>query len=148
MSLRKLSHVRGYGRFMVVQPCITQERCRNVARKYGENIHAFNSSKSSVPNDDTAEAQMGAESATSKRQPIRMTPLPRRVTFCELCGTGDGIIECPKCLGEGQVLTRVGGAGVAGERGWARCSLCVGQVRKSFLTETSVMMGTGIYIRT
>lgn len=58
-----------------------------------------------------------------------LTPLPEGVRFCVLCGCGDGILPCPRCEGRGVVLTRPGGAGVAGAVGQARCKICSGLVR-------------------
>lgn len=55
-----------------------------------------------------------------------LSPLPPRVRFCELCGTGDGVMVCTKCDGDGVVRTRRGGAGVSGVVGTARCSMCNG----------------------
>lgn len=58
-----------------------------------------------------------------------LTPLPGGVQFCILCGCGDGTLVCPRCTGRGVVLTRPGGAGVAGAVGQARCKICSGLVR-------------------
>ncbi|KAI8113049.1 hypothetical protein M9435_003055 [Picochlorum sp. BPE23] len=55
-----------------------------------------------------------------------LTPLPEGIRFCVLCGCGDGIVPCPRCEGRGVVLTRPGGAGVAGAVGQARCKMCSG----------------------
>lgn len=56
----------------------------------------------------------------------KLTPLPKNFVFCPLCGRGHGVMECQKCGGKGVVLTRPGGAGVAGVVGKARCSICNG----------------------
>ena len=55
-----------------------------------------------------------------------LTPLESKITFCILCGTGDARVVCPQCDGKGQVLTRPGGAGVAGKVGTVRCKICAG----------------------
>jgi hypothetical protein len=59
-----------------------------------------------------------------------LTPLGSSLQYCIICGTGDGKVECPRCEGHGWVLTRPGGAGVAGKVGQARCKLCGGHVRE------------------
>ena len=59
-----------------------------------------------------------------------LTPLGSSFQYCIICGTGDGKAECPRCEGHGWVLTRPGGAGVAGKVGQARCKLCGGHVRE------------------
>ena len=56
----------------------------------------------------------------------KLTPLPKSFVFCPLCGRGHGVMKCGKCGGKGVVLTRPGGAGVAGVVGKARCSICNG----------------------
>lgn len=57
---------------------------------------------------------------------LKLTPLPKSFVFCPLCGRGHGVMKCEKCGGKGVVLTRPGGAGVAGVVGKARCSICNG----------------------
>jgi len=64
---------------------------------------------------------------------VQLTPLPKRYVFCPLCGRGRGVMICQKCRGKGVVLTRPGGAGVAGVVGKARCSICNGVGKVSCL---------------
>jgi len=54
----------------------------------------------------------------------------RQYRFCELCGNGSGVLECPNCDGVGKVSTRTGGAGEAGRVGIVKCKICKGTVRE------------------
>lgn len=55
-----------------------------------------------------------------------LSPLDKSMKFCIVCGTGDSQSQCPRCDGNGWVLTRPGGGGVVGEVRRARCKICGG----------------------
>lgn len=77
----------------------------------------------------------GSKSVTAPVWSVVAVPLriPRRTScralhfrFCEICGTGTGVIPCNVCLRSGEISTEPGGAGKPFYVGVARCRYCNG----------------------